>query len=108
MSPFLQQTLSPIRASRPPGSEMVESVTLDSVRVALRGILANRLRSVLTMLGILIGTASVIMLVAVGSGISDGVQAQIRQLGTNAVYVLPERTSRRRDNGGTNSRAIRL
>jgi len=83
-------------------------MTLDSVRVALRGVLANRLRSALTMLGILIGTSAVILLVGVGTGISDGVQSQIRALGTNAVYVLPERNARGRDRGGTQARRVRL
>ena len=83
-------------------------MTLDSVRVALRGVLANRLRSALTMLGILIGTSAVILLVGVGTGISDGVQNQIKALGTNAVYVLPERNARGRDRGGTSARRIRL
>src|ERR671920_748280 len=55
-------------------------MTFDSMRVALRGILANRMRSALTMLGILIGTAAVILLVAVGTGISNQVQVQIRNL----------------------------
>ena len=83
-------------------------MTLDSVRVALRGVLANRMRSALTMLGILIGTAAVILLVGVGQGISDKVQDQIRSLGTNAIYVLPERNARGQDRGGTNARRIRL
>ena len=83
-------------------------MTLDSIRVALRGVLANRLRSALTMLGILIGTSAVILLVGVGTGISDGVQNQIKALGTNAVYVLPERNARGRDRGGTSARRIRL
>ena len=74
-------------------------MTLDSVRVALRGILANRMRSALTMLGILIGTSAVILLVGVGTGISDNVQDQIRSLGTNAVTVLPERNARRSGRG---------
>ena len=83
-------------------------MTLDSVRVALRGVLANRMRSALTMLGILIGTAAVILLVGVGQGISDKVQDQIKSLGTNAIYVIPERNSRGQDRGGTSSRRIRL
>jgi putative ABC transport system permease protein len=83
-------------------------MTLDSVRVALRGVLANRLRSALTMLGILIGTSAVILLVGVGTGISDGVQNQIRALGTNAIYVIPERNAHGRDRGGTSARRIRL
>src|SRR5919109_84810 len=81
-------------------------MTLDSIRVALRGVLANRLRSALTMLGILIGTAAVILLVGVGQGISDKVQDQIKSLGTNAIYVIPERNSR--GQSGTNARRIRL
>jgi putative ABC transport system permease protein len=83
-------------------------MTLDSVRVALRGVLANRMRSALTMLGILIGTAAVILLVGVGKGISDKVQDQIKSLGTNAIYVIPERNSRGQDRGGTSARRVRL
>jgi len=82
-------------------------VTLDSMRVALRGIVANRLRSALTMLGILIGTASVILLVAVGTGIANQVQVQIRNLGTNAIYILTERNTGA-GNRGTSARRIRL
>ncbi|MCA1841994.1 MAG: ABC transporter permease [Actinobacteria bacterium] len=83
-------------------------VTLDSLRVAFRALFANRMRSVLTMLGILLGTAAVILLVAVGTGISDQVQNQIGRLGTNALYVLNERTTGGRDRGGTDARPIRL
>jgi len=83
-------------------------MTLDSMRVALRGVLANRMRSALTMLGILIGTAAVILLVGVGKGISGKVQDQIKSLGTNAIYVIPERNSRGQDRGGTSARRIRL
>jgi putative ABC transport system permease protein len=82
-------------------------VTLSSLRVALRGILANRMRSSLTTLGILIGTGSVILLVAVGTGISNQVQAQIGKLGTNAVYVLNEKNPGG-DKGGTNAHEIKL
>ena len=82
-------------------------MTLDSMRVALRGILANRMRSALTMLGILIGTAAVILLVAVGTGISNQVQVQIRNLGTNAIYILTERNTGAQ-NRGTSARRIRL
>jgi putative ABC transport system permease protein len=83
-------------------------MTLDSLRVALRGILSNRMRSALTMLGILIGTAAVILLVSVGAGISNQVQGQIGKLGTNAVYVLNEKNAGGRDRGGTNARQIKL
>jgi putative ABC transport system permease protein len=83
-------------------------MTIDSLWVALRALLANRLRSALTMLGILMGTAAVIMLVAVGAGISNQVQGRISKLGTNALYVLNERTTGGRDRGGTNARQIQL
>jgi putative ABC transport system permease protein len=83
-------------------------VNLDSLRVALRALRANRMRTALTMLGILIGTAAVIMLVAVGAGISGQVQAQIGKLGTNAVFVLNEKNAGGQDRGGTRARQIRL
>jgi putative ABC transport system permease protein len=83
-------------------------VNLDSLRVAFRALRANRMRTALTMLGILIGTAAVIMLVAVGAGISGQVQAQIGKLGTNAVFVLNEKNAGGQDRGGTRARQIRL
>jgi len=61
--------------------------TRESVRIAIRAILANGLRSALTMLGILIGVGAVIMLVAVGNGSSVAVQKQIQSLGTNTLIV---------------------
>ena len=65
-------------------------MTIESMRAALWDILANKMRSGLTILGILIGTAAVILLVAVGVGVSNAVQDQIRNLGTNTLYVVPE------------------
>jgi putative ABC transport system permease protein len=60
---------------------------VESLRIALHGLLANRMRSVLTMLGIMIGVGAVIMLVAVGNGSSQAVQQQIDNLGTNTLIV---------------------
>ncbi|NMO51859.1 FtsX-like permease family protein [Actinoplanes sp. TBRC 11911] len=57
------------------------------VRFALRGVAANKLRSSLTMLGILIGVAAVILLVAVGNGSAKAVSDQIAALGTNTLTV---------------------
>jgi putative ABC transport system permease protein len=63
-------------------------VTLvETVRFALRGITANKLRSGLTVLGILIGVAAVILLVAVGNGSAKQIQDSIEQLGTNTLTV---------------------
>jgi putative ABC transport system permease protein len=59
----------------------------ESFRIAMQGLSGNRLRSALTMLGILIGVGSVIVLVAVGNGSSVAVQKQIEGLGTNTLVV---------------------
>ncbi len=64
--------------------------TAESLRFAVRGILANKMRSLLTTLMILIGVASVITLVAVGTGSSRDVQESISRLGSNTLYVLPD------------------
>ena len=60
----------------------------DNLRIALRGLNANKLRSALTMLGVLIGVGAVIILIAVGTGSSNAVQAQINSLGTNTLTVF--------------------
>jgi putative ABC transport system permease protein len=60
---------------------------LEAIRMAVQGVLANRLRSLLTLLGITIGVASVIVLVAVGHGSAVAVQQQIEGLGTNMLSV---------------------
>ncbi len=63
-------------------------IRLDSIRIAARGIASNRLRSALTVLGISIGVAAVIVLVAVGRGSTSAVQARIESLGTNVLTVF--------------------
>jgi putative ABC transport system permease protein len=60
----------------------------EALRVAMQGVLANRLRAALTMLGITIGVGSVIVLVAVGHGSAVAVQSRIEGLGTNVVTVF--------------------
>lgn len=69
------------------------------IRFALVGLAANRLRSALTTLGILIGVAAVIILVAVGNGSSVAVQKSLTRLGTNSLTVLSGQ--RGRFGGGT-------
>ncbi|MBB5826770.1 ABC transporter permease [Micromonospora carbonacea] len=59
----------------------------ETIRFALRGVAANKLRSALTMLGILIGVAAVILLVAVGNGSAQAVTSRIEALGTNTLTV---------------------
>ncbi|GLW97480.1 ABC transporter permease [Microtetraspora sp. NBRC 16547] len=60
---------------------------LEISRFAVRGLTANKMRSVLTMLGILIGVAAVILLVAVGQGSSDAIKQRIQSLGANTLTV---------------------
>jgi putative ABC transport system permease protein len=62
-------------------------IGLETFRIALDGLLANRLRSSLTILGLAIGVASVIVLIAVGNGSSQAVQKRIESLGTNVLLV---------------------
>ncbi|CAN2536064.1 Macrolide+export+ATP-binding/permease+protein+MacB [Methylocapsa aurea] len=59
------------------------------VAAALQAISRNKLRSALTMLGVFIGVAALIAMVAVGNGANDAVRRQIESLGTNLVVVLP-------------------
>ncbi len=59
----------------------------ETVRIAWGGITANKLRSGLTILGMTIGVASVIVLIAVGNGSSKAVQSRIQSLGTNVLIV---------------------
>jgi putative ABC transport system permease protein len=60
---------------------------IETTRVAFAGLLANKLRSGLTILGLMIGVGSVIVLIAVGTGSSDAVQKQIDALGSNVLLV---------------------
>jgi putative ABC transport system permease protein len=62
---------------------------LDSLRAAIAALGANPLRSVLTTLGIIIGVAAVIVMVAIGSGARSRVDGVIESLGSNLIQVLP-------------------
>ncbi len=65
---------------------------LESVRIALRALTANKLRSALTMLGIIIGVGAVIPLMSAGEGVSVYVEEQFRDFGSNLLFVLPGST----------------
>jgi putative ABC transport system permease protein len=62
----------------------------DSFRSALQSLVVNKLRSALTMLGVIIGVAAVIAMVSVGNGASQSVQNTILSLGSNLVTVTPQ------------------
>jgi len=62
---------------------------ISTLMIALRGIFANRLRSFLTILGVIIGIASVIALSSVGEGSKKMITDQIGSLGSNLLIVSP-------------------
>ncbi|GAB4198611.1 MAG: ABC transporter permease [Roseiflexaceae bacterium] len=62
---------------------------LESIRIAFTSLLANKLRAVLTMLGIIIGVAAVIALLALGNAVQGLVTAQLQGLGSNLVFIFP-------------------
>jgi putative ABC transport system permease protein len=66
---------------------------VESLRIALVSLAANKLRSALTMLGIIIGVAAVIALMGVGRGASAAIDSQINSMGTNLLFVTPGSTS---------------
>ncbi len=72
-----------------------------ALRVAFSSLMANKLRSALTMLGMVIGVGAVITLMSIGQGAEAAVQAQFNALGTNLVFVDPGTTN----SGGVRSQA---
>ncbi|TLY22662.1 MAG: FtsX-like permease family protein [Nitrospirae bacterium] len=69
------------------------SFLLMTVWVAFRVLSRNRMRSALTMLGIIIGVGAVIAMVSIGEGAKAAVQAQIASFGTNVIIILPGTTT---------------
>ena len=61
----------------------------ESFLMAWASIVANRMRSILTMLGIIIGVAAVITLVSIGNGVTKQVTDSISSLGSNLLIVMP-------------------
>ncbi|HTX02079.1 MAG TPA: ABC transporter permease [Candidatus Acidoferrales bacterium] len=79
---------------------------LATVRLAAQALLRNRVRSILTMLGIIIGVAAVIVTVGIGVGARNSVQAQINSLGSNMLIVMPGSLNQggvRTGNGGAST-----
>src|SRR5688500_3181793 len=76
----------------------------ENVLVALQGLAANKLRSLLTMLGIIIGVLAVILGTAIGQGSRQQVLERIQSLGSNAITVFPGATRQGAVSGGAGSR----
>jgi len=62
---------------------------LETLRTALRSLMSNKVRSLLTMLGIIIGTGAVIAMVAIGAGASQSIQQFISGVGANILIIMP-------------------
>jgi len=62
---------------------------LDSLRMALRALAANKMRALLTMLGIIIGVGAVIALVSLGEGVQGFVSRRLQSIGSNLLFVAP-------------------
>jgi putative ABC transport system permease protein len=63
-----------------------------NIRLALRALSANKMRSILTMLGIIIGVGSVVGLLAIGNGAAASITGQIEGSGSNLVFIIPGST----------------
>ncbi|HXW83117.1 MAG TPA: ABC transporter permease, partial [Candidatus Binataceae bacterium] len=87
--------------AREPGGLVWEAWTFGAMALtaAARALTRNKMRAALTMLGIFIGVAAVVAMVAVGNGATSSVQEQIASLGTNLIIVLP---------GATTSNGVRV
>jgi len=62
---------------------------IDFLKLAIKGLLVNKLRTFLTMLGIIIGVGSVIMLMSVGAGVQTFVNQQFELIGANNIFIIP-------------------
>ena len=69
---------------------------IETMRMAIKTLRSNKLRSLLTMLGIVIGNSSVITLVGVGKGAQNLAEAQLSNLGANVLFVVPGNNDTRR------------
>lgn len=65
------------------------------VRIAFSSLLANKVRTLLTMLGVIIGVASVVALLAIGSGATNAITSQVQSAGTNLLTIVPGSPNRR-------------
>ncbi len=82
-------------AARPAAPERDDSFNfyevVDSVRIAVNGLLANKLRSVLAMLGVIIGVGAVIAMISIGQGARKDITERIESMGSNLLTVMPAR-----------------
>ena len=74
------------------------------VKIAIRALLRNRMRTFLSVLGIVIGVAAVITMVAMGEGSKQSIKEQMTAMGTNAITIMPNQSRR----GGVQSESTEM
>ena len=67
---------------------------LTLIKISLRALLRNRMRTFLSVLGIVIGVAAVITMVAMGEGSKKSIKEQMTAMGTNAIIIMPNQNRR--------------
>ena len=76
---------------------------IQSIQVALRGLITNKMRSALTMLGIIIGITAVISLTSIGTGVESQITSEFESMGTNLLFVSSGASTQRGVSGGMGS-----
>ena len=79
------------------------TLIFENIRIALRALMANKLRSILTMLGIIIGVGAVVALLSIGQGATASITSSVEGLGSNLVIVAPGRLFNR-EGGSQNAK----
>ncbi|MCA9138187.1 MAG: ABC transporter permease, partial [Planctomycetales bacterium] len=65
---------------------------IDTIRIAIRALLKNKMRAVLTIIGVVIGIAAVTTIVSIGQGADRLVRGELENLGTNVIFITPGQT----------------
>ncbi|WP_336341141.1 ABC transporter permease, partial [Stenotrophomonas muris] len=85
-----RKSVAPERSTEPGAERRARlDATREAARMAVRSMLAHRLRTLLTMLGIIIGVAAVVTVVALGKGAQAQVESQINELGASTLEIFP-------------------
>ncbi len=71
-----------------------------AIKTALIGLMTNKFRSFLTMLGIMIGVSAIILIVSIGTGAQNMIMGEIQSMGSNNLFILPGKKTEAMSNGG--------
>ncbi len=93
--------VKPTLAARAAGKAAIVADVSEAVRMSFRALRANLFRTILTLLGIVIGVSSVVAMLAIGSGAQDSVLSRIAAMGSNVLVVRPNMANFRGGDGGS-------